>query len=161
MDLNPLEIRLIFLVASNMPCHAMPCHAIHGPAVNVPLISHLCVPFCQGFHLKPRLSLRSWRGSCVTRDKRHDMTWHDMTCTSTLDQQRYLQLYSDWNWTIHYNYKDVEINQWLGQRCCRGWHWGTVSRALPTTIIITKNNHLNIIAIYKWWALAYYVCMWL
>ena len=95
-DLNPLEIRLIslrilfmkmvyhFPVASNM--------RFMGQLSMYPLISLLCVPFYQGFHLKHRWSLWSWRGSCVTRDT---------ICTSTFDQQRYLQLYNGWNWTIH------------------------------------------------------------
>ena len=54
-ELNLLETRLISLQILFSKTIALPCGkqcTIHGPAVNV--ISLLCVPFSQGFHLKLR-----------------------------------------------------------------------------------------------------------
>ena len=58
-DLNPLEIRLISLRIPFMKMVALPCGKqrampFMGQLSMSPLISPLCVPFCQGFHLRPR-----------------------------------------------------------------------------------------------------------
>ena len=56
------------------------------------LILHLCAPFYQGFHLKPRWFQRSKKETCATGD---------IICSNTSDQLEYLLLYSGWNQTIH------------------------------------------------------------
>lgn len=60
---------------------------IHGPAVNVPTdLTPVCT-LLPGFYLKSRWFLWSQRGSCATMGT---------ICTSTFDQQSYLQPYSGW-----------------------------------------------------------------
>ena len=119
------SLRIPFMKMVTLRCGKQ--RAIHGPAVNVYLQTwHLCVPFSQGCHLKPRWYLWNWRGNCVTKAT---------ICISMYDQLKSWLPLNGWEQTTH-STKIYTDQQWLVGWCSMRRCWplgGIVSTALSTT----------------------------